>query len=292
MLLGPRLPLQGADQCREFLVRFAPGLASKPKGPKRDGQAHVDPFENPDPDLFIADLSIEHFLVLNKFPVMPQHFILATKEFKEQTHLLEPNDLAAAFDCVRAYAATGRRLFAFFNSGEESGASQPHRHIQFVPEDTQQIKKGESGWLVLADKMLHAQYRDQLPFRVFVEWLGDLDADTLHAMYLSLFTQAFSAINDRKPTTDEFRGAAGFSYNLAMTRDTMVLCPRVTEGAPLVDERGQVRGHLSLNGTLLSGSVLVKTEEERKFLIDDEAALKRVLVQACLPPRESKAGGN
>lgn len=75
--------------------------------------------------------------MLNKYPVIPNHFILATKEYREQTKLLEQDDLAATMLCLREWEKESedkeKRLFAFFNSGRHSGASQPHRHIQFLP---------------------------------------------------------------------------------------------------------------------------------------------------------------
>ena len=81
-----------------------------------------------------------HFIVLNKYPVIPQHFILATISYKEQTQLLEVEDLQVTFACLKAWAASDacsnptRRLFAFFNSGEHSGASQSHRHVLLLRE--------------------------------------------------------------------------------------------------------------------------------------------------------------
>jgi len=80
-------------------------------------------------------------LVLNKFPIIAGHFILATKDYKEQTDDLEELDLEATFACLRLWeegngSSRSTKLFAFFNSGEHSGASQPHRHIQFLPMDS------------------------------------------------------------------------------------------------------------------------------------------------------------
>jgi ATP adenylyltransferase len=93
---------------------------------------------------------------LNKFPVIPDHFILATKEFKEQTQLLEADDLAAAYICLQSYQDAGEELFCFFNSGEHSGASQRRRHIQFLP--VKSMRSGmakEDRWNVLADSLLN-----------------------------------------------------------------------------------------------------------------------------------------
>ena len=89
--------------------------------------------------------------------MIPDHFILVTKSFKQQTDLLEQDDFEAAYACIKAYTENGEKLFGFFNSGEYSGASQPHRHIQFLPVDS--MRSGldkDSDWRVLADILTNA----------------------------------------------------------------------------------------------------------------------------------------
>lgn len=92
--------------------------------------------------LLVAQIPVHkptHSLVLNKYPVIPQHSILATIPYKEQTDLLHVEDLDVAYACLKAWEANSadsmpeRRLFAFFNSGEHSGASQAHRHVCIMP---------------------------------------------------------------------------------------------------------------------------------------------------------------
>jgi ATP adenylyltransferase len=119
----------------------------------------IDPFEKPPPALHIADIPISHpshLLVLNKFPIIAEHFILATKSNKKQTHVLEQDDLEATYACLKAWhdESKQRRLFAFFNSGEHSGASQPHRHLQFLPVESMREGDATSGWDLLIDVIL------------------------------------------------------------------------------------------------------------------------------------------
>jgi ATP adenylyltransferase len=139
----------------QFQLRFSPALANKPKSNKPSNLKSINPFENPSKGLFITDLPPSHILVLNKFPVVPNHFILATKVFKQQTDWLEEDDLGAAYACLKAYRDSGEELFGFFNSGKASGASQPHRHIQFLPVDSMRsgIQEGVK-WDVLADSLI------------------------------------------------------------------------------------------------------------------------------------------
>ena len=132
----------------QFQLRFCPALSQKPSalpaavrkpevGSIPEAVQRFDPFENPSPDLLISQVpkgNATHNLILNKYPVIAQHFILATKKYQEQTHLLDLEDLSICYACLRDWEKddSNKRLFAFFNSGPESGASQSHRHIQFL----------------------------------------------------------------------------------------------------------------------------------------------------------------
>lgn len=120
----------------------------------------LDPFHEPSNTLLIAEIPAghtTHILVLNKFPVVHNHFILATKDYKEQTHLLEQDDLAATIACLHEWEDSHnedtrqKRLFAFFNSGRESGASQPHRHIQFLPLEDMAREPAAKDWSLLVE---------------------------------------------------------------------------------------------------------------------------------------------
>lgn len=258
----------------------------------------MDPFENPPRALWLTDLGPDHFLVLNKFAVVPEHFILATKDFKPQTHLLEESDLAATLACIRAYeeekeatkasgaGAGDGGLFAFFNCGEHSGASQPHRHIQLLPLATmREGLGGDARWTVLADQL----HRRRPPFATFSEdiSLGMEPAD-LHATYLRLYRRACRGVARHmgEPAAEEQvdeeavgqqAGEALVSYNMAMTRGSLVIAPRLAEGATICSHEGDVIGNLALNGTVLAGTALVKSELEWDALVRSEEGLQAVL---------------
>jgi ATP adenylyltransferase len=229
--------------------------------------------------------------VLNKFPINPHHFILATKEYKEQAHMLEEDDIEAAYACLKKYSQAGEELFGFFNSGEHSGASQPHRHIQFLPvESMQSGMRASDEWSVLADNlakkpsMYHAlRCKDlfltpiDLPFTYF--WsaiLEDIAAQQLYSIYLELHKKAvqsmgISALSSNRET------ASPISYNLAITNKGMVVCPRTSEGITITSTKGERIGPVALNGTLLAGTLLVKSEAEWDMLRNDESMLIEIL---------------
>ncbi|KAF3391476.1 Diadenosine 5',5'''-P1,P4-tetraphosphate phosphorylase 2 [Penicillium rolfsii] len=297
-----------------YQLRYCPALAMKPKDLKKTPSSgpkppKIDPFENPSPELLLASFpprSPTHALVLNKFPVIPNHFILATKDWKAQTDLLETADLEATYECLRAWGdqpssttpssstTNTNRLFAFFNSGEDSGASQPHRHIQFLPVEAMH-QPGTESWSPLIDLVTAQpqsnpstfQSHPSVPFAHFALPLpSNSSPETLHAIYTALYRTAVAAVQGRDsrdgvqsiPT----HGPSAISYNLAMTLQTMMIAPRVAESARVpVDAavEGDIVDHgiVSLNGTILAGTLMVKAQGEWDVLRAKPEALGRLL---------------
>jgi sulfate adenylyltransferase (ADP) / ATP adenylyltransferase len=250
--------------------------------------------------------------VLNKFAIVPAHFILATKEFKPQTALLEETDLEAAWGCLKAWrmiATDGERigeesrdegegLFAFFNSGACSGASQPHRHIQLLPvemmrECLQSEDGGEPEWGVLADRLVGEHALD-LPFKYFAKPLPqNPTARQLHSLYIELYERACGLVgeyvtmhpDEDRLLSDGRDGECVISYNLGLTDSAMVLCPRRAEGSFISDGiAGNLNtGSVSLNGTILAGTLLVKNETEWNILKNDVSQLTKILGAIGIP---------
>ncbi|KAI1335699.1 ATP adenylyltransferase-domain-containing protein [Xylariaceae sp. FL0016] len=284
-----------------FQLRFSPALASKPRAPdpksSDSSKKPFNPFEAPPAALLVASLP-SHNLVLNKFAVVPDHFILATATVKPQTHVLEESDIAATYACIASYAAAREDLFAFFNSGSHSGASQPHRHLQLLP--VQRMREGledadgGSGWEVLVDRVREMQEgsRADLPLQILTAEISeDMTPRERHDTYVELYKQAVRASqgNSSSPGGLEERdvpgvGEAKISYNFAMTKTSMALCPRVAEGSTIQDDKGKDIGVVSLNGTVLAGTALVKNEAEWDVLRANPAMLLDVLKQIGIQP--------
>lgn len=84
--------------------------------------------------------------------------------------MLEEDDISAAFACVKAWRDQGKELFGFFNSGEHSGASQRHRHIQFIDVDSMRKEKECEGWELLADSITSSS--SNLGTKYSIPWLN------------------------------------------------------------------------------------------------------------------------
>lgn len=260
----------------------------------------LNPFENPDPALFITDLPPDspdptHYLLLNKFPIIPSHFILVTKINKAQTAALEPEDLEAAFACLRAWedGQSGRRLYGFYNSGEHSGASQAHRHLQFVPVEGMKLSGDRGEWDLLVNKI--ADENASVPFEVLWEPVSlSTSQEELHAIYSRLCNKADEVVKrfvehhpEELELHDISKGALPFSYNLGMTTSALLLVPRRREGSVLRNTEGQEIGFAAFNGTILAGTMMVKKQEEWDLLRGNDGLLNELLRNIGIPRTDS-----
>lgn len=124
-----------------FTVRWVAALAAKdaardaaradaattlPGGPR---DPDFNPFLPPDPALTVDTLGEHHNVVLNKFPVCLHHLVLARREFAEQLSPLEHIDFLALAMVLSDVGGLG-----FYNGGAAAGASQRHKHVQWIPE--------------------------------------------------------------------------------------------------------------------------------------------------------------
>ncbi|OAP63598.1 hypothetical protein AYL99_02825 [Fonsecaea erecta] len=283
-----------------FQLRYCPALKKKPQGDtsgrkKEPSGPKFDPFENPPAELLVAQIPAQnpsHALVLNKYPVIHNHFIIATKANKPQTDLLEEDDIGLTHTCLRAWQdqrhdGSSPRLFAFFNSGEHSGASQVHRHLQFLPvEDMAGSSNGE--WRLLIDRMnvpAHPHlplFQDpSLPILHFSTPLEpDASAADLHSKYVLLMRAALCATQSSGQPLDqglaiEQNGKTLVSYNLAMTTDRMAICPRKQEAACIPGAGPE--SSVAINGTILAGTLMVKDETEWDVLRRNHSLIDEIL---------------
>lgn len=86
---------------------------------------------------------------------------------------------------------------------------------------------------------------------------------------------------------------ANISYNFAMTTRRMMICPRRSEGAMIpTTSQATVKqiGPIVLNGTLLAGTLMVKTEEEWDALrgIDGSKRLEGIIGEVGIPHKRQE----
>ena len=157
--------------------------------------------------------------------------------------------------------------------------------------------EGGGVWEVLAGKLGSEQQqgvRNKVPFQTFAERILPGEGADLHGVYLRLYRRACEAVlGSGEVIAGEIGGdgdgegeEARISYNLAMTRDVMVIVPRVAEGetVTVVEAGGRNEvGKLALNGTVLAGTALVKTQAEWDALRAEPEQLLKILGRIGVP---------
>ncbi|CUM68483.1 uncharacterized protein PRCAT00006208001 [Priceomyces carsonii] len=254
----------------DFQLTLLKSLMHRPE----KGTKEKDPFAKPEPELTIEDTfgnDGEFKILFNKFPVIPYHFMLVTKTFMSQNTPLMPQELFAILKILLKLKTldSQRKWFSFYNCGDESGASQPHKHIQFMtfPENDfipfPEMLADASDTHVPKAGMEPLQSPD-LPFAHFVAKLpsdlNDMDEEDI-GMYFSFLLQ-------RTLTVLRENNAKSISYNFLMTTKYMMLVPRSC---------GKYK-ELGINSCGAIGLFLCKNEELFNMIKEDgpEAILEQV----------------
>lgn len=232
----------------EFVMRVATALKDKPKGPPKENEPKREwrnPFLPYEEDLYVRHLPPHHVLLLNKFNVVDNHLLIVTTEFEQQTDPINAKDFKSVWEVLNAFPPPGG--LAFYNCGDASGHSQPHKHVQLVPlpfdEDNPAPPPFES-LILAAGANLGAEAHGQmfsvpsLPFKNACCLLSPSStAENLEAWYSVLLKEVHLSSD---------------SWNLVMTTQWMMMVPRLTERLDAV----------SLNALGYAGTLLVRSKEE------------------------------
>ena len=228
-----------------FLVRVVEGAwPSPPPG--------HNPFLPPDPELVVAALGPSHWAVLNRYSVLPDHLLVVTQQFEEQESLLTLEDFRAAWKCLWQ-----KDVLVFYNSGTDAGASQRHKHLQAVS-----LPLAASGPRIPLEPMLERVVFDgqvsRTPGLPFVHGLCKLDRgwteDEAIQSSHDLYQQLLGALGLR-PESGPGRPVP---HNVLLTHEWLLIVPRSRERFETI----------SINALGFAGQFLVKTESERKKLVE------------------------
>ncbi|EGO00110.1 hypothetical protein SERLA73DRAFT_122199 [Serpula lacrymans var. lacrymans S7.3] len=264
----------------EFEIRVCPALQKKPTNPAptvdtgialanhpSEEVRKLDPFAPPYvPNILLGTLQDEnndadYVVLLNKYSVVPHHFVMVTKEFRAQTSPLMPPDLVQAYLLLLAARKANKRYMAFYNCGKNSGASQPHKHLQFIPVDdggppierlARKAKLEVSGRPFSISSLPYANHVFRFPVP-----LSDSSPDQLEELifppFLSLLDLVISTVRH-----DPTYPSGTPSYNVILTLEHMHLIPRRLE-FHTIPEIGM---EVSVNSLGFAGMLLVKGDEE------------------------------
>lgn len=230
-----------ADGGLSFLVRWAASQsaqhADKVTAGRRD--PGCNPFLPPAPELVVAPVGDAHLAVLNKYPIVARHVLLVTRSFEEQTAPLTNADFDALAHLMAALGGLG-----FYNGGEEAGASQRHKHLQWIPDSPQSdcLQRMTDG-LPTSLAPMQTIAHPALPWRhCFVRLDNGARASAGGGMLAEAFAHACESCG--------LRPAAGAMppYNLLVNDGWMVVVPRSREHFE----------NISINALGFAGSMFVR----------------------------------
>ena len=111
-----------------FRVRLVKALQKKQELPGGPRDPDFNPFLPPEPALTVGPVGAQHVAILNKYPVSARHLVLARSEYLDQQTPLDIDDFRALAHLLSAAGGLG-----FHNGGAPAGASQKHKHVQWIP---------------------------------------------------------------------------------------------------------------------------------------------------------------
>jgi len=248
-----------------FQVRIVDSLRRKP-APARAGSTRGNPFLPYEPALLVAELPPAHVVLLNKFPVIQDHLLIVTRAFVDQLEPLGEGDYTALAFCMAGDDGLG-----FYNAGAAAGASQPHRHLQWVP------ALGPAPWRAPIDGAVAQALTSDLgalPGFRFPHAIARLDAAVFDDPDAA--GRMMSAVHSRLRSA--LAAAGGLpTYNLLVTRDWMMHVPRTASGHQGVE----------VNAVGFAGSLLARDLDALELVrrIGPVALLEAVTAAACPPDR-------
>lgn len=227
------------DHGIRFLVRWASTLVAKDAARKPGTAAPANPFLPPEAALTLGPAGSHHLLVLNKFPVIARHLLIITRAFEEQIAPLTRADFDALAGLMQALGGLG-----FYNGGADAGASQCHKHLQWIPESPQSsCLRSMTAALPLSVAPLQLVEHPLLHWRhAFLRLPGGSDGARLaKAFALGAAHCGLSANADRMPP-----------FNFLVNDEWMLVVPR---------SREHCEG-ISINALGFAGSMFVRDRND------------------------------
>jgi len=216
---------------------------------------------------------------LNKYAVVPDHFLVITKSYASQNSPLTPNDLVQAYKFLVAAKKAGKHFLAFYNCGDRSGASQSHKHMQFIPVEGDGPPLEKLARVQTPEDQFKPFTINSLPYANFVNrfppatpMIGDdLLEDLLGSTFLGLLDRTIATIRE-----DPGHPTGSPSYNVLLTLEHLYVIPRRREKYESKTES------MSVNALGFAGMLLVKSEEE--FEVVKREGVLNILKGVAVPP--------
>jgi ATP adenylyltransferase len=228
------------DEGLPFVVKWLSTLATKAQLKKPARRSGHNPFATPEPALTLGPLPPHHTALLNKYPVMAGHLLIVTRDYEAQEAALNGADFTALAQVMGARGGLG-----FYNGGEIAGASQGHKHLQWIPRLPPLAAELPALRQRLGDRLDFRNAYAALPPAI---WDAPDCGEQLAVRYRALLAACALVDGEDGPPP----------YNLLLTRDWMWLIPR----------RAESWRDMSINALGFAGSLFVKHPDKLEALLE------------------------
>ncbi len=244
-----------------FIVRVVDNLNRKDQAKKKENKtqkkAHnFNPFLPYEKDLFVGDISDSHLAILNKYNVVDNHCLIITRAFESQNNILNYNDFYALWKILKQVKGLG-----FYNCGTLSGASQPHKHLQFIPQFLRDnIHNIPINDLIIAYQQFNKKVAiDTLKYAHRIMYFNP-ETLTKSIEELATITTEYYRQILRDLGIETINNQPSQDYNLLITQEWIKIIPRSQEKYQSI----------SINSLGFAGALLVRNEEQLDILKQDK----------------------
>ncbi|KAL7679625.1 putative ATP adenylyltransferase, HIT-like superfamily [Plasmopara halstedii] len=273
--------LPPSDYGIRYILWTANDAFSKPKLADGKDEAFRDPFakESLEHELFVSQLCGTHNLLLNKYSVVDKHTVLSTIEFAPQEQSLDVADFRAMWTAMQ-----GLDAFAFFNCGYDSGASQPHKHMQLMTYPSLRAITGLDmpPLLHFIHQKLHEHpttnivQLPELPFCHFlhrIDLVPDVNSEKAAEHIGAIYDKIVEYLERLSPELTSSKPSSLFvAYNLLLTTSFLFLIPR----------KAQSYHGIEVNSIGFTGSFFVRSNEQR-ILVETHGGPMELLRHVTFP---------
>ncbi|ETO12202.1 Diadenosine 5',5''-P1,P4-tetraphosphate phosphorylase II (AP4A phosphorylase) [Reticulomyxa filosa] len=201
--------------------------------------------------------NIKYELILNKFPVWPNHLLCVSNPYVNQTDLLSKQELSMLLGLLESFDSDDHESIIFMNSGAESGATQLHRHVHCLF-----IKKPVSKKLLKLsndDQYVNELFNEKNKLFHFLKVDFDLQSKQTKLNLPQLLHDEYIKILDKWNTVD-LLAPKGVSYNLVLLRNTMIIIPRKESHWVFHDKNENDPVRIAINALPFVGVVFADTK--------------------------------
>lgn len=119
----------------KYQIRIVPAFVKKPNALQDQSPT---PLNTQPKQIPLFDVPAEYVIaaagpfriILNKYCAVRNQILLTSVSLRSQCEILDASELSSVYRILKTLP---QDHLAFYNCGTDSGASQPHKHVQIVP---------------------------------------------------------------------------------------------------------------------------------------------------------------